>query len=83
MAISNDELKDRFAYHAISDADTLAKMDRIRQGMATAAALVVDLAPEGREQSLAITALEEAKFWANAGIAKPSRNQPTTGGNNG
>jgi hypothetical protein len=73
MAISNDELKDRFAYHAINNLDTLAKMDRIRQGLAMAAAIVVDLAPEGREQSLAITALEEAKFWANAAIAKPAR----------
>jgi hypothetical protein len=38
--------------------------------MRRAADAVLDLVPPGREQSLAFTALEEAMFWANAGIAR-------------
>jgi hypothetical protein len=35
------------------------------------AVLIADMVPEGREQSLALTKLEEVMFWANAGIARP------------
>jgi len=31
---------------------------------------VLKLVPAGREQSLALTKLEEAKFWASAGVAR-------------
>jgi hypothetical protein len=36
------------------------------------AVLISELSPESREQSLAITACEEASMWANAAIARRS-----------
>ena len=39
------------------------------------ALLIAATTPESREQSLAITALEESVMWANAAIA---RNSPST-----
>jgi len=32
--------------------------------------LINDLVNDGREKSLAITSLEQASFWANAGVAR-------------
>jgi hypothetical protein len=32
--------------------------------------MILDLTPESREQSLAITHLEQATMWANAAIAR-------------
>ena len=34
------------------------------------AIMIDDLSPDCREKSLAITKIEEAVFWANAGIAR-------------
>lgn len=34
------------------------------------ASLINDVVPDGREKSLAITKIEEAIMWANAGIAR-------------
>jgi hypothetical protein len=69
--ITNDELKRRFSYHP---ADTQEKKDnhqRVRDVCLGAAEELIEVtgAPS-REQSLAITKLEEAMFWANAAIAR-------------
>ena len=42
----------------------------VRAHIRYAAKTVLRVVPPGREQSLAITKLEEAMFWANAGIAR-------------
>jgi hypothetical protein len=34
------------------------------------------LVPDGREKSLALTKIEEAMFWANAGIARQPDDVP-------
>lgn len=44
---------------------------RVREACRAAAQEVVEITgPASREQSLAITHLEEAMFWANAAIAR-------------
>lgn len=68
----NDQLKHRiendFTYHA-AEAKS-ADFQAIRNKSKELATLIVDLVPQGREQALALTNLEQANFWANAGIAR-------------
>ncbi len=63
------ELERRFDYH---DSKTKGSTHALARGIITRAAQeIVELIPPGREQSLAITKLEEALMWANAAIARP------------
>ena len=48
----------------------IAKIEEIRAAGKEYAAHIRRLTPAGREQSLAITNLEQAQFWANASIAR-------------
>lgn len=64
------ELDSRFGFHPASTAEKRAEHGSARFACQLAAEAVLRLVPEGREQSLAITKLEEAMFWANAGIAR-------------
>lgn len=45
-------------------------MQEMREKTAALAAHIVDTTPRSREQSLAITALEEVKYWTNQNIAR-------------
>lgn len=63
--IAND-----FASHDVND-ETRRRMAVVRNELASVARKMVDLMPGGREQALVITKLEEAMFWANAGLARP------------
>lgn len=69
MAIDNDELEVRFRYHP-PHGDQPERYTKIRSDVRTLAKWIVDHTPESREQSLALTALEEAVMWANAAIAR-------------
>jgi hypothetical protein len=71
MHITNDELKRRFNYHAPKTQAKAEQHEQVRAVLLAAAEEIVELtgAPT-REQSLAITALEEGMFWANAAIAR-------------
>jgi hypothetical protein len=64
-----EELHRRFAFHPAT-AVTGPLHDEVRGLLRAAAGEVVRLTPPSREQSLAVTALEEAMFWANAAIAR-------------
>jgi len=63
------ELDKRFDLHPAT-AITGPTMDSLRTCHKSLAAMVTELTPPSREQSLAITALEEALFWANAAVAR-------------
>lgn len=65
-------LHHRFAFHPADDV-TAERLDRIRGVFRSCALAVDDLVPEGREQSLALTRLEEAMFWSVAGAARECR----------
>lgn len=69
MPITNEDLKIRFTYHPPKDGQT-ERYETLRAHAKDLALHIVESTPESREQSLAITKLEEAVFWANAAIAR-------------
>lgn len=70
MSAENDpDLLNRFQHHPPSSA-IVARHELAREACWKAAVVVKTLTPPSREQSLAITALEEAMMWANAAIAR-------------
>lgn len=79
MPLNQAELEKRFTYHAplkdskLDGLDQLERYEAIREGAKFFAEDIVRMTPESREQSLAITHLEDAVMWANAAIA---RNEP-------
>lgn len=71
MHLTHEALQQRFNYHPPNTPDKQARHQLVRSTLLDAAEELVDVtgAPT-REQSLAITKLEEAMFWANAAIAR-------------
>lgn len=63
------ELGLRFTYHP-PVAGQLDKYEHLRSVANGFAHYVASVVPPGREQATAITKIEEAMFWANAGIAR-------------
>ncbi len=66
-----ERVKNDLAYHAAGDKG--AELNAVRNAAHEFAVRLIDLVPEGRELSSALTKIEEAMFHANAGI---SRTQP-------
>jgi len=67
--MTRDEVELRFTYHQPKgfqpEVYTL-----LREKAKELALAIVENSPESREQSLAITHLEQTVMWANAGIAR-------------
>ena len=63
------DLEKRFTYHAPKPGQP-EKYTAIRAKAKELAEMIVELVPESREQSLALTKIEEGVMWANAGIAR-------------
>ena len=63
------EIVTRFTYHKPFGTQP-ERYERIRDRAKEFASTISGLTPPSREQSLAITHLEEAVFWANAAIAR-------------
>ena len=65
----NEDLENRFTYH-----EPKPGQPEIYQALRVLAKelayRISEVVPESREQSLALTNLEQAIFWANAGIAR-------------
>lgn len=71
-AISQEQkadLEKRFSYHA-PKGDQATRYIDLRRDAHALAALIMFRTPPSREQSLALTKLEECIMWANAGIAR-------------
>lgn len=64
-----EDIAHRFQYHA-PDTAKGEKHAKVRELLGNVAQQLNQDVPEGREQALMITHLEEAMFWANAGIAR-------------
>jgi len=64
-----EEIGKRFTYHAPKEGQP-EKYGKLRAYAREFAEEIAQLTPASREQSLAITALEECVFWANAAIAR-------------
>lgn len=68
-SILRERLANDFIYHPPHGNQT-DRYAEIRAKLLETANFIVDRTPESREQSLALTKLEEAMFWANAAIAR-------------
>lgn len=64
-----DDLSKRFNHHPPKDGQ-VERYQAIRGKLCATALVVMHHTPPSREQSLALTKLEEAMFWANAAIAR-------------
>lgn len=65
-----NDLENRFSFHPANTEERRNDHEAIRTAALEFARFIADRVPPGREQSLAITHLEEVMFWANAGIAR-------------
>lgn len=61
-------IENTFTYH-LPSGDQVARYLSIRDTAKALAYEIVENSKESREQSLALTKLQEAVMWANAGIA--------------
>lgn len=70
MAIDiRERIENDFTYHAPKPGQA-ERYVKLREKAKELALLIVDEVPASREQSLALTNLEQAVFFANAGIAR-------------
>jgi hypothetical protein len=67
--MTDEEIRERFTYHPPSPGGALRHAS-LSTAFIELAALVDDVVPDSREKSLAFTALEQAKFWSSAGVAR-------------
>lgn len=65
--IHNDTVH-RLGYHKVTE-ETLPLHAQVRRHFQWLDSWIMDNIPQGREQSLARTALQEATMWSNAAIA--------------
>lgn len=67
--MNNVKIENNFSHHP-PKGDQLERYDDIRNAAKELAYIITELTPVSREQSLALTQLETAMFWANAAIAR-------------
>lgn len=59
---------ERFRFHPATDV-TGPMHDEVRLFFGNLAGFILEAVPEGRHQSLALTALQESMMWCNAAVA--------------
>lgn len=69
-----NRIENDFTYHP-PFGDQVQRYARLRDEAKTLALLILELTPSSREQSLALTNLEQSVFFANAAIARNERPQ--------
>ena len=67
--ITDSDLHNRFTYHRPDDTKQQKYIDIRAMGLEMAT-YIAENVPDGHEQVLAVTKLEEVVMWANAGIAR-------------
>lgn len=67
--MDNKTIENNYIYHAPKEGQPEIYQS-LRAKAKELAVLIQSTVPESREKSLAFTKLEEAVFWANAGIAR-------------
>lgn len=65
----NAKIENNFTYHA-PKAGQPEIYEALRSKAKELAYVIETMVPDGREKSLAMTKLEEASMWANAGVAR-------------
>lgn len=68
--MSPEDIEHRFAFHAATTDEKRNAHTSVRQHCRRLADHINETCPDGREKSLAITAIEEAMFWGNAALAR-------------
>lgn len=70
--INRVEIDRRFDLHTPTAPDVNGQLDRLRAAHKELAILIAETTPVNREQSLAITSLEESLYWTVGAIVRPS-----------
>lgn len=71
--MTQDEIDRRFNFYPADSDRKRNGHAAIRRAFKEMAEFIAEQVPDGREQSCAITALEESMMWSNAGYARPVR----------
>jgi hypothetical protein len=69
MRPENIQIENNFSYHSPKEGQPEV-YETLRSRAKELAYLIEALVPNSREKSVAMTKLEEAIFWANAGVAR-------------
>jgi hypothetical protein len=69
MREEDELIESNFTYHSPKEGQP-EKYEAIRKKAKELAYMLKGMVPDSREKSLAMTKLEEAVMWANAGIAR-------------
>ncbi len=69
MTLRSDRVFHDFQYHPATNS-TRPLHEQIRAACFDLAEFILHAVPEGREQGIALTKVEEVMFWANAGVAR-------------
>ena len=77
--LARRDVNERFRFHPATSA-TGPKHEEIRDKHRELALWVLANLPDSRERSLALTALQEAMMWANAGVAIHTKPEPLAQG---